>query len=515
MTWGSSAGTVEFTRTDTSGPLTVNYGGGSVNFIDGQQTADATITPSWNMFSQYATVNVCSGVGYAPDGQNGTAVLAASAAGAIRETVGGASQPIMLDSPTPGQLTVSISQQPESEPCWVWFLAAGTAVLGTDYTLALDGSPAGVTLSDSFGGTMLGVGFSETARPPRRWTSPPQVPGRFGDTTVVIAATGGFLGPWSGYGPPGTTSNGPISFDASSAPLVFTLVDDRPKVAIGDAVAGEGDTETFRVSVAYSPWASSGGSAILDYQTQDGTSYGGLGGVATAWTDYTPASGQLAISSSQTSQTFTVQTYLGDGTGNLNFAANVTDDSVRAAARPPWRSWGRRRGAHRAGHAQSHGEHHLAGRHVERLTLSYDGTCVELDLTATVDPALAAGGDWHVVLPNVPGLAFWTARPAACSSLRTPTAMSCMTRCHRPAITATRSGSRSIPTAPLAPCSTRFPSRWRWARRSPASPPRPARPMADPAGVVSATGVVGVGASPWVKRGSSTASVPRVGHTSI
>jgi len=60
----------------------------------------------------------------------------------------GTSQPIMLDSPTTGRFTVSISQRPRVSPVGVWFLAAGTAVLGTDYTLALDRLAAGVTLSD-------------------------------------------------------------------------------------------------------------------------------------------------------------------------------------------------------------------------------------------------------------------------------------------------------------------------------------------------------------------------------
>jgi len=89
----------------------------------------------------------------------------------------------------------------------------------------------------------------------------------------------------------------------------------------------------------------------------------------------TPASGQVTVSSSQTSQTFTVQTYLGDGTGDLNFAANVTDDSVAHSGPAALEMVGST--ATSTSTAKVTGlieparpvprEHHLAGRNVERL----------------------------------------------------------------------------------------------------------------------------------------------------
>ena len=360
---GSSApGVVELTRTDTTGTLTVYYSGSdwyygnfndSYTFTNNQGTHDIDLygPSTWPGYATYAWLNVSGGVGYVPDSQAALAMLAPPPAspvtipgesGPVTETVGSLSATTVdLDDTTPVQFTVSFANVPTgggTQQLFACFSLGGTAVAGADYTVTLDGALRTYVGGDDgwvdytgsqpwFGGitycessALIWFGAGETSA--TLDITPIEANGRFGDKTVTVTPLGGQV-PFCLLWTPG-----PIAFDNTDPPQVLTLVDDRPKVAIGDAVAGEGDAETFKVGVAYSPWASSGGSAILDYQTQDGTSYGGLGGVATAWTDYTAASGQLAISSSQTTQTVTVQTEL-DGNAvdgsDLSFSVVLTD----------------------------------------------------------------------------------------------------------------------------------------------------------------------------------------------
>ena len=134
------------------------------------------------------------------------------------------------------------------------------------------------------------------------------------------------------------------------------------------------------------------------------------------------------------------------------------------------------------------------------FTLSYDGTCVELDLTATVDPALAAGGDWHMVLPNVP-VVFWHCadrRRAAHSGRRRQP----FVRCHLVLrqLLQHAVGLRGPQQLRLRRVRHDF---FHGGVGPNAAGPAGAgfSPMADPAGAVSATSVIGVAASPRVKTG--------------
>ena len=321
---GSSAGYTVSRTGPTSGSLTVPY----AVTINGTQNESGNVTIPAGATSEALPLSQPTGLSPGSSAQvsltsppPGTAVLnpATGATTATATAVNGSTIMESVYTTTPeisetgstlGIITVELSQAP-GVPVTVGVTLSGSAYYETDYTIPASENGS-YTVTDNGDGTCT-VSFAFSASSTQMTANIiPVIDMNAAGSTQVVA-----IGKGSGHG------TGGVSVVPDTSNATITIADDLPSVTIGDAVAVEGDNETFNCTL----------SSPESYPIT--VNYGTVPGSALDGTDYTGITGeQLTFPANTTTQTITVPTLLdANNTSSLNYQVELSPNYGASIAR--------------------------------------------------------------------------------------------------------------------------------------------------------------------------------------
>ena len=273
----NNPGSVDFTRSDSSGTLVVNYNvnGGWTTWGPSEETvtfdpgvSEVTVNAIQGTYSYAgAIVALCnsSGNGYVVNSSQNVVVATNPAdqrADPLSESISATNSTVLEDSTGGVQFTVTITTDDSDyggpDVCGV-FLVGGSAVLGQDYTLTVSGEQPGVYPSGEYdGGQEICVVFPTREADTTLTATLDLVPVvnslNPGNKTVVLQPFG------ADYSSGGDWNCGNQGFAFDGDPATVTIKDDTalPTVTIGDGVAVEGDQEKFTVTLSPPPNGAAG-----------------------------------------------------------------------------------------------------------------------------------------------------------------------------------------------------------------------------------------------------------------